>query len=59
MRTEPFDDWYYEQCCIDAAEVVSPNDPEHEYTVNYYLDDDTRREAALHRYRMETGDCAP
>lgn len=53
-----FDTWYDEQCSIDAAEVVGPNSREYEPLQERYYEDETRREAALHRYRMETGDCA-
>jgi len=54
--TTHFEDVYYEECCIDAAEVVGPNSVEYEALVERYLDDTTRREAAMTRYRMETGD---
>ena len=57
MRTTPFDDWYSEQCSIDAAELVGPNSFEYDQVAERFEDDDTRREAALHRYRLETGDC--
>jgi hypothetical protein len=57
MRTD-FDDWYAEQCTINAAEAVGPNSPEYERLVERFEDDETRREAALTRYRLETGDCA-
>lgn len=52
-----FDDWFSEQCSIDAAELVGPNSPEYDLVAERYEEDETRREAALHRYRMETGDC--
>lgn len=29
MRTD-FDDWYSEQCSLDAAELVGPNSPEYD-----------------------------
>jgi hypothetical protein len=57
MRTD-FNDWYAEQCAVDAAEMVGPNSPEYERLAERYEEDDTRREAALNRYRLETGDCA-
>ena len=56
MRTN-FDDWYSEQCSIDAAELEGPNSPEYDRLTERFYEDETRREAALHRYRMETGDC--
>jgi hypothetical protein len=55
----PFDDWYDEQCAIDAAEVVGPNSPEYDRLVERYINDYTRRDAAMHRFRMETGCCSP
>lgn len=55
MRTD-FDDWYHDQCSIDAAELVGPNSIEYDRTVERFEDDETRREAARHRYRMETGE---
>ena len=50
-----FDDWYEEQCSIDAAEIVGPNSPEYEGLVSRFVEDETRRDAAMHRYAMEYG----
>lgn len=52
-----FDDWYSEQCSIDAAELEGPNSPEYDRLTERFYEDETRREAALRRYRMENGDC--
>ena len=40
-----FDDWYYEQCRVDAAELVGPNAHEYEQCVERLYEDETRREA--------------
>ena len=53
--TQNFDDWYEDQCAIDAAERVGPNSFEYEPLVEKMIEDDTRREAAMHRYNMEFG----
>ena len=52
---QPFDDWYEDQCAIGAAEIVGPNSVEYEHLLERFIDDDTRREAAMHRYTMEFG----
>ena len=39
-----FDDWYYEQCQFDAAELVGPNAHEYEQCVERFYEDETRRE---------------
>ncbi len=49
--TPAFDDWYHEECTIDAAELVGPNSPEYERTVERFEQDETRREAAWDRFR--------
>jgi len=51
-----FDDWYCEECSICAAELVGPNSHEYDYVLERLMEDETRREAAMHRYRMETGE---
>ena len=48
-----FDDWYYEQCQIDAAELVGPNAHEYEQCVERFYEDETRREAHRIRYNLE------
>lgn len=52
---ETFDEWYEDQCAIDAAEIVGPNSPDYERLVERFVEDETRREAAMHRYNMEFG----
>ena len=54
--TNRFDDWFYDQCAVDAAEMVGPNSLEYDRLCERYLEDETRREAAMHRFRMETGE---
>jgi hypothetical protein len=49
--TPAFDDWYHEECTIDAAELVGPNSPEYERAVERFEQDETRREAAFDRFR--------
>ena len=48
-----FDDWYYEQCQIDAAELVGPNAHEYEQCVERFYEDEGRHEAHLIRYNLE------
>ena len=48
-----FDDWYYEQCQIDAAELVGPNAHEYEHCVERFYEDEGRREAHFIRYNLE------
>ena len=50
-----FDDWYHERCGEDAAELVGPNSYEYEAVWERFYEDETRREAARHRYHLETG----
>ena len=57
MRTD-FDDWYDEQCRIDAAELVGPNSHEYDQVAERFEGDETRREAAMHRWALETGNRA-
>ena len=45
-----FDDWYADECAIDAAEMVGPNSHEYSGLVDRYIEDDTRRDAARVRY---------
>lgn len=47
-----FYSWYYEECQIDAAELVGPNSPEYEQCVERFYEDETRREAHLIRHRL-------
>ena len=48
-----FDNWYYEQCQNDAAELVGPNAPEYEQCVERFYEDEGRREAHRIRYNLE------
>ena len=50
-----FDDWYQNECEIDAAEMVGPNAHEFWGIVERLVEDEGRREAAMHRYTMEFG----
>ena len=54
-RMESFNEWYEDQCAIDAAETVGPNSSEYEWLVERFVEDETRRDAAMHRYTMEFG----
>ena len=40
---ESFDDWYSEQCSIEAAELVGPNSLEYEHLAERFYDDEEKR----------------
>jgi len=52
---DDFDAWYYDECSIDAAELVGPNSCEYEDVHTSCYEDDARRAAALLRYQSKTG----
>jgi hypothetical protein len=54
-----FDEWYQIECEIDAAEMVGPNAHEFWGLVERLVEGKTRREAAMTRYTMETGNGKP
>lgn len=56
---EKFDDWYHDECYVDACELVGPNSPEFDQTVERFENDPTRREAMWHRYCMESHNGKP
>lgn len=45
-----FEDWYYDECHIAAAEIVGPNSIEYDRLVDKMLDDDARKAAARKFY---------
>ena len=48
-----FDDWYYEQCQIDADELVGATGHEYEHCFERFYEDEGRREAHHIRYNLE------
>lgn len=54
-RDYVFDAWYYDECSIDAAEVVGPNSVEYDDLHTRFYEDDNRREAARLQYYMHKG----
>lgn len=40
---ESFDDWFSEQCSIEAAELVGPNSLEYERLTERFYDDEDKR----------------
>lgn len=47
---DAFEAWYYDECRIAAAELVSTNGPEYEPLIDKMLDDDARKVAARKYY---------
>lgn len=60
LDDDAFEDWYYDECHIAAAEEVGPNSIEYDHLVEKMLEDDARKAAARKFYngmdRHETAD---